>query len=158
MPQESNMKQAMTPIRIKIGHQNQANEPIYLYPNGKIVCGNYEYSGKYKQRFREVYALISDLVDQSHPDDSIDVSTFRFWNAAEVYDEYIAKKWKKSIGAKTLERLAIETRIFLELEEVRSEFKRAVSAKWKKIFRNSDISDPTTPTQGWHLFRNPRCE
>lgn len=148
----------MAITRIKIGHQQQADLPVHLYPTGKIVCGDYEYSGKHKQDFRRICNLISELVDHRQSDDSIDVSAYRPWNAIEVYEEYIAKPWKRSIGARTLERLANETIIYFELEKLRAIFEQDVAAKWKRIFRNSDINKPTTPTQGWHLFRNPRCE
>jgi len=148
----------MTTILIKIGHQDQADEPIFLHPNGKIVCGNFEYSGRFRPKFRDIYNFILDLVDQRPPNGIVDVSAYRSWNAMDIYEEYIAKPWKKSIDAKTLERLSNETCISQILDEVRIEFKRAVAAKWKKVFRNSDINDPATPTQGWHLFKNPRTK
>jgi hypothetical protein len=144
--------------RIKIGHQEQADLPIYLYKNGKLVCGKYEYSGKYIKEFSRVYEVISDLVRQESSVGSIDVSMFKPWNAIEIYEEYIAKPLKKSIGAKSLERLSIETQVYLVLVPVREVFKTDVHAKWKKKFTKSDINDPNIPRKGWHLFRSPESE
>jgi hypothetical protein len=148
-------KHEMTVKRIKIGHQTQADEPIYLFQSGKIVCGNYQYDGKMKQQFQGIFRTICELVEHKTARDVLDVSSYRYWNAMTIYEERIAFKWRKSIGARPLEKLAIETKIFLMLEPVREEFNRAVSAKWKRIFKSSDINDPSTPTQGWHLFRKP---
>ena len=97
--------------RIKIGHQEQADLPIYLYKNGKLVCGKYEYYGKYIKKFSRVYEVIYDLVRPESSVSGIDVSMFKPWNAIEIYEEYIAKPWNKSIGAKSLERLSIETQV-----------------------------------------------
>lgn len=71
----------------------------------------------------------------------------------DIYEEHIARPWKKSIGARKMEQLAMETEIFLMLDPLREEFTRAVAAKWKKVFRRSRSDDPNRPTQAWHLFR-----
>jgi hypothetical protein len=145
----------MTVKRIKIGHQAQAEEPIYLFQSGKIVCGNYQYEGKMKKQFQGIFRTICELVEHKTTSDVLDVSSYRYWNTMSVYEEHIVLKLRKSIGATSLEKLAIETEVFLMLETVREEFKRAVSAKWRRIFKRADLDDPSTPTQGWHIFRKP---
>ncbi len=139
--------------KIKIAHQEQANESIYLLKSGKVVCGNYQYNGKMKKEFQDIFSIICDLTYQQTSTDTLDVSSYSYWNAMNIYEERLAKKWKKSISAKELEKLAIETEVFLMLEVVKEEFKRAVSAKWKRINKISETHDPSRPTQGWHLFR-----
>jgi hypothetical protein len=148
----------MLPNKIKIGHHDQADEPIFLYPNGEIVCGIFKCSGKSVNKFRNTYELICDLVEKRQPDGSIDVSAFRFWTAPDLYEEYIARPWKKSIGAKKLYQLANESIIYRELQGVISVFNKVLHTKWKKEFRSSDINDPDRPTHGWHLFKKRKCE
>ena len=145
----------MTVKRIKIGHQAQADEPIYLFQSGKIVCGNYQYEGKMKKQFQGIFRTICELVEHKTTSDVLDVSFYKYWNAMSIYEEHIALKWKKSIGARSLEKLAIETEVFLLLETVKEEFRQAVSAKWRRVFKRADSNDPSTSTQSWHLFRKP---
>jgi hypothetical protein len=139
--------------RIKIGHQGQADMPIHLLPSGKIVCGAYKYSGVKVREFRGVFETIASKVDFAAPSDELDVSNYTFWNAMDIYEQHIARPWKKSISARKMERLAVETEVFLMLEPIRAEFRRAVAAKWKRIFKKSNPDDPNRPTQGWHLLR-----
>ncbi len=133
----------MTSNRIKIGHQHQADLPIYLSEFGRVICE--------KEYLRELYVAIHQMVDPQEGE--LDVSGFRYWNALNIYKEHVAIPWKESLSAECLERLSIETQVFLMLEPVRELFKQAVARKWLRTFKSSKPDDPTRPTQGWHILK-----
>jgi hypothetical protein len=141
--------------KIKIGYQQQAQENIFLYENGKIMCGEYQYDGRLKKDFAKAFQRICELAPRSkYKEQIIDVSECKFWSAIDVYD-YMVSKWQKSCSIQRVEHFANDTEIRLILNPIHEEFKRAVSAKWKRVFKNSDINDPNTPTKGWHVFKKP---
>ena len=135
---DTNMK------RIKIGHQMQADLPMHLIASGKIVCGAFEYSGAKTSEFRGVFEAIASTVKCLPPNTEFDVSDYKFLDAMNIYEEYIARPWKKSISAQKMERLAVETEIFVMLEPLRAEFKRSVATKWKRIFREPLLTPDLT--------------
>ena len=142
----------MKKAKIKVGHQQQADKPIYLLHNGTLVCGSFEYKGRYKKRFTQIYEHIVSLNVGKVRNGVLDVSHFQYWNAIRIYHEYVAVKWIKTVSAVRLEEFASETEVFLLLEEVREEFKRAVGLKWKKVRKNSGPSDPKWPSKGWQIL------
>jgi len=138
--------------RIKIAYQQQANKPIYLLATGVIECGNFKYRGRYKDEFKSFFVRICDLVHDKHGIDEYDVSEYKYWNAINLYNDYIAAHWHESISAEQVEKFANETEVVMILEKIKSEFKRAVGLKWKRIFKKSDPNDPRTPTQAWQIL------
>ena len=142
----------MSKIIIKIGHQEQANKPIFLLPSGAVECGNFKYDGRYKDNFKAIYNKILDIAYSKPRDGVVDVSNYKYWNAIRIYDEYVAAKWINTVSARRIEKFANETEVFLLLEDIRTEFKRAVGLKWKKIFKKADLNDPKTPRSGWQIL------
>lgn len=142
----------MTVKRIKIAYQRQANKPIYLRSSGVIECGNFKYNGRYKDAFKSFFVRICDLVHDKHGEDEYDVSGYKYWNAINIYNDYIAAYWHESISAEQVKKFADETEVVMILEKIKSEFKRAVSLKWKRIFKKSNANDPQTPTQAWQIL------
>ena len=71
----------MSKIIIKIGHQEQANKPIFLLPSGAVECGNFKYDGRYKDNFKAIYKKILDLAYSKPRDGVVDVSNYKYWNA-----------------------------------------------------------------------------
>lgn len=138
--------------RIKIAQQQQANKPIYLLPTGAIECGNFRYGGRYKKRFKLLFEEITGLAYTKPKDGVLDVSQYKFWDAIQIYDDYIVAKWIKSISAKKVEQLAVETQVVLLLEDIKLEFKRAVGLKWQRMFRKSDPNNADTPKQAWQIL------
>ena len=118
-----------------------------------MVCGAFSYTGVKVPAFKAVFEVIAAKVAPTSRSDELDVSNYAHWNAMDIYEHHIARPWRKSISARQMERLAVETEVFLMLEPLRAEFKRAVAARWKRIFKRSNPGDPNRPTQGWHLFR-----
>ena len=136
--------------KIKVGQQKQAGKPIYLLPSGIIECGKFRYEGRYKAKFKSVFERIYSLAHTKPKNGILDVSGYRFWDAVRIYDDYVVPRWCKSVSAVRLEKFACETQIFLILADVRSEFKRAVGAKWRREFkkRNPDDQNPL-----WHAWQ-----
>lgn len=139
-------------IRILVGHQKQADKPIYLLATGAILCGRFRYEGRDKKDFKELHEKILSLTRIRPQHDVLDVSHYQYWDAVRIYHEYMAAQWRRSIGAKKMEQFAIETEVFMLLEPVRAEFKRAVGAKWRKQFMNADLSDPNVPRKAWQIL------
>ncbi len=137
---------------IKIAYQQQANKPIYLLATGAIECGDFKYTGRYKDEFKSFFVRICDLVHDKHKVDECDVSEYKYWNAINIYNDYIVAHWRESISAEQIERFANETEVVMMLEKIRHEFTRAVELKWRRIFRKSDPNDPRTPTQAWQIL------
>lgn len=142
----------MEKTTIKVGHQQQADKPIYLLSNGIIECGKFRYDGRYKKKFKTIHDRILNLAIGKPRDGVLDVSHYQYWDAIRIYHDYVAAKWIKTVSAKRIERFAIETEVFLLLEGVREEFKRAVGLRWKKDFKKADLDDPNTPRQGWQIL------
>jgi hypothetical protein len=142
----------MTKINIKVGHQKQADKPIYLLPTGAIQCGRFLYEGRYKKKFKAVYERILSLAPCKPRDGVIDVSQYHYWDAIRIYHEYVVVKWVKSVSAKQIEQFANETEVFRMLEDIRTEFKRAVGLKWQKEFKKANPNDPNRPRQAWQIL------
>lgn len=142
--------------RILVGYQRQANLPIYLTRTGTIECGRFEYRGRMRLAFRDLYESICAEIEGCRRGGVLDVSMFRVWDATEIYHEFIVRPWKKSIGARKLEMLAVETQVCRQLKPLQQEFRRAVGARWRKILKVRP-DDPNRPTQAWHLFLKPEA-
>lgn len=138
--------------KIKIAHQQQANKPIFLWRTGTLECGNFRYDGRYKKRFRLLFERIIELTNPKPKDDVLDVSEYKYWDAIQIYEEYILARWVKSISAKKVEQLAVEAQVALLVEDIKQEFKRAVALKWKRIFHISDPNNADTPKQAWQIL------
>jgi hypothetical protein len=137
--------------RIKIGNQSQADLPIYLTSSGCLICGALDYRQSNAAHLKELYFKIHELVGAGNED--LDVSQYRYWNALNIYEEHIAVPWNKSLSAEFLEKLSIETQVFLMLKPVRELFKKAVARRWCRIFRASNPDDPNRPTQAWQILK-----
>jgi len=72
-------------ILIKIGHNNQANKPIFLFANGCVECGRYRYNGRYKEKFKRYFDEILELANSKPKQDIVDVSQVRYWDAISIY-------------------------------------------------------------------------
>ncbi|EPY1013307.1 hypothetical protein ACW9OX_004407, partial [Vibrio vulnificus] len=142
-------------IKIQVGYQAQAEEPIFLLSSGHICCGEYKYQGRMKNDFKGVYQTILDLVKNKPTDDVLDVTKYQYWNALNIYEELIAKEWKKSVSAKKLHQLSIETEVYLMIEPIKNEFKRAVHARWLRESKKYEFGDPKRPAKGWQIFIAP---
>lgn len=142
----------MRGIQIKVGHERQADKSIILRPSGVLACGSFLYRGPMKSEFSAIHGKLLDLVPASRECEILDVSHYQYWDAVRIYEELVAANWARSIGAKRLEKLAIETTVFLLLEPVRAEFKRAVGRRWKKVFLAWDQDDPNRPRYGWQIL------
>lgn len=138
--------------RIKIAYQQQANKPIYLLATGVIECGNFKYSGRYKNEFKSLFVRICDLVHDKHGIDEYDVSEYKYWDAINIYNDCIVVHWHESISAEQVKKFANETEIVMILEKIKCEFKRLMGLRWKRIFKKSDPNDPRTPTQAWQTL------
>lgn len=139
-------------IIIKIGHQDQANKPIYLLANGVIQCGRFEYRGRFKKKFKTEYTRIIDI-SYDHPKDGIlDVSEYRYWDAISIYEDYVLTRFLTSISASRIEKFAAESAIVKLLDCVKEEFIRAVGLKWSRIFKRSDPLNPDTPKKAWQIL------
>lgn len=142
----------MTIKRIKIADQQQVNKPIYLLATGAIECGDFKYTGRYKKDFKLFFLRICDLLSDKFENDEYDVSNYKYWNAINIYDEYMVAHWLESISAEQVKELANETEVKTMIEEIRQEFTRAVNLKWTRIFKKSDPNDPETPRQAWQIL------
>lgn len=142
----------MRRVQIKVGHENQADKPVILRPSGVLACGRFLYRGPLQAEFRAIHNKILELVPVRGDCELLDVSHYQYWDAVRIYDELVAARWARSIGAKRLEKLAIETAVFLLLEPVRAEFRRAVGRRWKRIFLAWDQDDPNRPRYGWQIL------
>lgn len=138
--------------KIKIAYHQLADKPIYLLSTGVLVCGNFKYTGRYKDKFKSFFVKICDLVNDKHRVDEYDVSDYKYWNAINIYHDYILPHWCTSIKVEQIEKFANETEIVIMIEEIRSEFIRAVHLKWKRIFKKSDPNDPRTTTKVWQIL------
>src|SRR5271163_1589115 len=134
----------MKRLKIKIGHQRQANKPIYLLHNGSIVCGKFQYQGSQKKKFQECYSYILERAYKAPARDILDVSQSRFWDAPTICDEIIDRKAQATISARKIYKLACETEIRLAIAQIMPVFKDAVRLKWQKIFRKNP-GDKATP-------------
>jgi hypothetical protein len=139
-------------IKIKIAHQQQANKPIFLLRTGAIECGNFQYDGRYKEKFKFLFEKIAGLAHTKPIDGVLDVSLYKYWDAIRIYDDYVLAKWLKSISASKIKQFAEEAQVVLLLEDIKHEFKRAVGLKWKRIFQESDPNNPNTPKQAWQIL------
>jgi hypothetical protein len=142
----------MKMTKIKIGHQEQADKPIYLLSTGAIQCGRFRYEGRHKKKFKAIYDRIASLAHRAPKDGVLDVSQSKYWDAVRIYHEYVVVKWCKSVSATRIERFANETEIVVMLESVKSEFQRAVGLRWKREFRKLDPTDVDTPRQAWQIL------
>ena len=122
--------------KIKIAYQQQANKPIYLLASGVIECGNFKYRGRYKDEFKSVFVRICELVNDMHGIDEYDVSKYKYWNAINIFSNYIVAHWLESISAEQVEKFANETEVVMLLEKIKNEFKRAVGLRWS-VFSKS---------------------
>ena len=138
--------------KIKIGHQEQANKPIFLLSTGAIVCGNFSYNGRFKKKFKQYYDRIYDLSKIKKGEKEIDVSGCRYWNAIGIYHNYVVEQWVSTVSARRLEKFANETEISIMVNDIIHEFKRALVLRWRKIFKNSDPNDPNTPRKAWQII------
>lgn len=140
---------------IKIGHEAQADLPIHLTRFGALVCGQFKYSGPKKKALAEIYLRIYELALPYSDGGLLDVSEYDYWDAINIYEEYIGKPFNESIGAEQLERLSVETEVVTMLLPVREIFKKAVGKKWRRICKNMSFDDPNRPSQGWHILLPP---
>jgi hypothetical protein len=142
----------MRKVVIKIGHQPQADKPVYLHPTGVVECGNFKYKGRHKKRFKEIYGRIKCLGYKKPRDGIIDVSHCEYWNATRIWYDYVVVKWIKTVSAGRIEKFAIETEIFLLREEIRIEFERAVENKWRMLIRSMDTNNRHWPKKAWQIL------
>jgi hypothetical protein len=142
----------MTKIKIKVGHQEQADKPIYLLPTGAIQCGRFRYEGRCKRRFKAIHERILSLASDNHPDGVVDVSQYHFWDAIRIYHDYVVSKWLKSVSAEQIERFANETEVVMMLKEIQAEFKRAILLRLQRELRRADPEDPNRPRQAWQIL------
>lgn len=142
----------MVITKIKIGHQRQADKPIYLLPSGAIECGRFRYDGRYKKKFKSIYGMISDLAPTKPKNGVLDVSQYKYWDAVSIYQDYIVANWCKSVSAGRIEKFANESKIMLMIKDINCEFKRAVGMKWKREFKKSDPNSINTPRQAWQIL------
>ncbi len=146
------MPKRINAVIIKIGQQEQADKPIYLYNNGSIVCGNFTYRGKHMSKFAEYYKRILDLTEVRPRNNVLDVSDHKYWNAINIYDDIIIARWQTSISASKLRKLASQTAIRNILLEIQPEFKRALGRRWLHIFRTWDRDDSDRPSKAWQIL------
>lgn len=139
-------------ISIKIGQQEQANKPIYLHANGSLSCGNFQYKGRYKDRFKRYYREVLELEDNRPRNGILDVSNAAYWDALWIYEHYMVEKWQASVSAGRMRKLAAETKISLIILEIQPEFKRALGLRWHSVFMNMDSNDPNRPRQAWQII------
>lgn len=139
-------------MKIKVGQQQQAGKPIYLLPTGTIECGKFRYEGRYKRKFKSIFNTIYSLAHTKPKHGTLDVSGYRYWDAVRIYDDYVIPHWCKSVSAVRLEKFACETQVFLMLEDVRREFKRAVAAKWKREFKRRNPDDENRLWHAWQIL------
>lgn len=142
----------MNKIRIKVGHQQQADKPIYLLPTGAIQCGRFQYKGRYKKKFKALHQRIISLAHNKPKDGIVDVSQCKYWDAIRIYHDHVVARWIKTVSAKRIERFANDTEVFMLLEDIWEEFNRAVSLKWRKEFKKASLNDPDTPKQAWQIL------
>ena len=140
----------MTTKRIKIGNQQQAKKPIYLNKTGMIVCGNFTYKGRFKDRFKSYFYKIIDLVNCNV--DEIDVSNCEYWDAIRIYEEYICVEFLECVKSEQMEKFANESEIFSLIDEMRNEFKIAVTKRWKRIIKQSDQNGKLNPPYAWMIL------
>jgi hypothetical protein len=138
--------------KIKIGQQEQAGKPIYLLRTGAVECGKFRYEGRCKKQFRSMFERIYSLADTKAKNGILDVTTYRYWDAVRIYDDYVVARWCKSVSATRLEKFARETQIVSMLRIIQPEFKRAVGLKWKRAFQKRDPGDANTPWQAWQIL------
>ncbi len=138
--------------KIKVGQQKQAGKSIYLLSTGALECGKFRYEGRYKKQFRSLFSKIYSLAHTKPKDGILDVSTYHYWDAPRIYDEYVVPRWCKYISATRLEKFACETQIVEILRAIQTEFKRAVGMRWKKEFRKRDGDDANTPWNAWQIL------
>ena len=142
--------------KIKVGFEQQAKKPVYLYKNGDVQCGAFRYRpGKLREKFKEIFEIIWRLTIDLEWENEIDVSSFKAWNACKIYEEFILKNWAANIPAKTVEKLALETEVHLTLEMVRTEFKKSVYRKFKRERKLYDFYDNRFPHHGWQVLIEP---
>src|SRR5438128_11372080 len=96
-------------IKIKVGQQEQARKPIYLLQTGAVECGKFRYEGRYKKKFKSIFARIYSLAHTKPKNGILDVSGYRYWDAVRIYDDYVVVRWCKSVSATKLEKFACET-------------------------------------------------
>lgn len=139
-------------VIIKIGSQRQAKKPVFLYNNGSIVCGNFIYKGRHRESYRKYYYYFLEHANSKAKNDILDVSEYKLWDATLIYNEYMAPKWQKTMSIDKLSAFANETEIRKRIETIIPEFVRALGAKWRRIFKNSNPADPVTPKQAWQIL------
>ena len=111
--------------------------------DGVSCCcrNNWSYTGgSYSLDFVYVNICCSfrdDNIHYKHGVDEYNVSEYKYWNAINLYDDYITAHWHELISAEQVKKFANETEVSMILEKIKSEFKRAVGLKWKKIFKKS---------------------
>jgi hypothetical protein len=137
--------------KLLIGHQDQADKPIYLLANGSVECGRYCYNGRHQQKFKQYYREIVDTDIARPKNGTVDVSDVAYWDAIDVYDRYVCQKWVKSVSAGKLKRFADETYVRIRLKDIETEFKHATRARWLREFR-ARSGDPSRPNNVWEIF------
>ena len=138
--------------KIKVGRQNQAGKPIFLLPTGVLECGKFRYEGRCKKQFRSLFSKIHSLAHTRPRDGILDVSTYRYWDAPRIYNEYVVPRWCRSVSATRLEKFACETQIIEMLRVIQAEFKRAVGLRWKKEFQKRGSDGANTLGRGWQIL------
>jgi len=142
----------MSKFLIKIGYQKQAGKHIYLLNNGNVMCGNFTYKGRYSSNFKQYYERILEISHKKEIKGIVDVSLSRYWDAQSIYNDYLCKNWQKTISVEKMRKFADESEIREMIKVIQKEFIRAVNLKWKKIFKRSNLSDPSTPKIAWQIL------
>lgn len=138
-------------VPIKIGQQEQANKPIFLLPNGNIICGNFTYKRRFVEQFKKNYQIIFDLIPRKSKTSFLDVSEYRYWDAISIYD-YLVHKWQRGISVRKVEQFANETEITKVVTSMIPEFRRAVDRRWLRIFRSSNPIERDTLKEAWQIL------
>src|SRR5665648_601012 len=124
--------------KIKIAQEPHSNKPVFLLKNGELECGNFKYKGKLKSQYQRYYNFIFQNANHKPKKGILDVSQYKYWNSTRIYDQYIVKKWQKSISVGKILSFSNETKIRTIINSIKSEFVRAVNFKWKKVFKQLD--------------------
>jgi len=115
------------------------------------MCGDYSYNGRYKKQFRIYYKTITDLAHTQPQNGVLDVSSYKYWGARDIYDTIIVTKWVKSISSTKIHKLANESDVAKIISVIRNEFKRALRARWKRIFKKCDPLKEDSPKHPWQI-------
>jgi hypothetical protein len=142
----------MQHISIKIAHQAQANQPVLLHSDGSLSCGPFRYQGRSKKQFKQFYCEIRSLANTKPVKGILDVSQCETWDAISIHERIMVENWQRTISAGRIRRLAEATLIRQTIDQIKPEFKRSASAKWKKLFRSSRTGKSSILKHAWELF------